>query len=220
MSIWGKILDRGAGETVRKEDAELYMNEVEKALYRRGKALPHKGQFFINNVGTLIEILGSTEKLTTTKNNESLLLTIKYAVWNDEITENRIEYVNVEADIDDFYWNYREYVKNRFEEDLEEYKEDIIEEYSKEWNKCYLPILKEFLKTKTWTDKCDAILDKLWHSGALNEELDTYKDEYLMCKYFDYNEVDWSDKECYWDEKFNCWVGCNADIIFEDITWD
>ena len=44
MSLWGKILDRGAGETVRKEDAELYMNEVEKALYRRGKALPHKGQ--------------------------------------------------------------------------------------------------------------------------------------------------------------------------------
>ena len=134
--------------------------------------------------------------------------------------QNRIEYVNVEADIDDFYWNYRVSVKNRFEEDLEEYEDDILEEYSKEWNKCYLPILKEFLKTKTWTDKCDAILDKLWHSGALNEELDTYKDEYLMCKYFDYNEVDWSDKECYWDEEFNCWVGCNADIIFEDITWD
>ena len=196
------------------------MNEIEKALHKKGKSLPHKGQFYINNLGTLIEILGSTEKLTTTLNNESLLMTIKYAVWNDEITEKRIEYVNVEDDIDDFYWNYRVSVKNRFEEDLEEYEDDILEEYSKEWNKCYLPILKEFLKAKTWTDRCDAILDKLWHNGALNEELDTYKDEYLMCKYFDYDEVYWSDKECYWDEEFDCWVGCNADIIFKDITWD
>ena len=196
------------------------MNEIEKALHNRGKSLPHKGQFYINNVGTLIEILGSTEKLTTAPYNESLLLTIKYAVWNDEITEKRIEYVNVEDDIDDFYFNFSESVKNRFEEDLDEYGDDILSEYSKEWYKCYLPILKEFLKTKTWTERCDVILLKLWHKGDLNEELDTYKDDYLMCKYFDYDEVYWSDKECYWDEEFNCWVGCNADIIFKDITWD
>ena len=100
MSVWREIHERSNGEAVRKEDIELYMNEVEKALHRRGKALPHKGQFFINNLGTLIEILGSKEKLTTTLNNESLLMTIKYAVWNDEITEKRIEYVNVEDDID------------------------------------------------------------------------------------------------------------------------
>ena len=69
MSIWSDMQDRSSGETVRKEDAELYMNEVEKALYRRGKALPHKGQFFINNVGTLIEILGSTESKHPIKDN-------------------------------------------------------------------------------------------------------------------------------------------------------
>lgn len=222
MTSWGGMVRRSnSSKEVRKEniEAEEHMNDVEKALYRRGKSLPHKGQFYINNVGTLIEILGSKEKLSFIKDNESLLLTIKYAVWDDEITERRIEYVNVEDDIDDFYFNFKEDVKIRFEEDFEEYGEDILSEYASNWKKCYLPILKVYVRDKSWTSKCDTVFDDLLYSEALIEEAKNYLDGYLGCKYFDYDEVSWCDDECYWDDSYNCWVGFSADIIFKDIEY-